>query len=165
MAHGLRMVVATAALITCGWTNARAEQWVTQLSCDSVTIQGVSYSRIQFKVHNLWDTPYPVIQAIPIASPSSGDTCRVLSAVGPPQWSVFVDPSGLWVYWEGQGEALWPGQVLEGFQLIVPREHPCCFEMWFANAFDSAMETDCFDCDIPVPILRRTWGALKSLYR
>lgn len=168
MPHKLLLVAAVAAMLICGWTDVMAAQFVALVSCDSVSVQGVPCSRIQLEMRSPADGTWPYIGVYPIASPVTGDTCRIVSAVAPPGWSVTVGTNGLWAQWQGDVHtALWPGQALGGFQLIVTRKHPCCFETWFANAFDSWSEKDCFDdgSPIPVPTLRRTWGELKSLYR
>jgi hypothetical protein len=160
-------VAAVAVLVSFGGNDARASSWVTVMACDSALVQGTYYPQVTFKVQNQGPYSIQFITAFPIASPSPGDSCRAVGAVGPPNWSATVDPSRGWVTWRAEEPPILPpGQVLEGFQLILTSKHSCCYEMYFYNVINpAARESDCFECDMPVPGLRRTWGALKSLYR
>ncbi len=176
VSRGVRMLAALAAMLLCGWADARAAQWVTKSPCDSVTIQGVTYPRIKFSVQNL-DTHagFNMIFADPVVQPGPSDTCSIVSALAPPGWATLVDPVTMRVLWYGvtYGAFVAPGQVLDGFEAVVTREHSCCYYLVFDNAImePAGAANVSFACDgstcanMPVPTLRRTWGALKSAYR
>jgi hypothetical protein len=169
-----RLVALVAVMTLCLWADARAEQFVIRMPCDTVTIQGVTYPRVRFKIQNPSRFAICVIQASPIAQPGLGDTCRAVSAVAPPNWGAWVDPNGsvLWFTGATIGEAMAPGQAVDGFEIILTNEHSCCYHFTFGCLFESdSAENVSFACDgstcsgMPVPVRRRSWGHLKSLYR
>lgn len=170
MARNLGRVVAVAAMFICGGTDARAAHWVPIMACDSVLIQGAYYPRVTFTVQNQHPYLYfDLIVAVPFASPSPEDTCRAVSSVAPGGWSTTVGSEGgvSWGLASGSGPFLGPGQSLGGFQLVLTREHSCCYELHFVDIFGDPVgqESVCFQCDVPVPVIKRSWGALKTLYR
>jgi hypothetical protein len=142
------------------------------MTCDSVSIQGMVYPRMTFTVHNLDPTYYiDQIVAIPLGSSNPADTCSAIGAAGPDQWLASADPRNngavLWTRGAETAPTLLPGQTLGGFQVVLTREHFCCYELHFEGIYPEpiAYENDCFECLVPTPTVKRSWGALKVRYR
>jgi len=96
--------------------------------------------------------------------------CLPVSAAGPDQWVTSVDASSGMVFWGRAADtapSILPGQSLDGFQLAFTREASCCYELHFVGLYPEPLgvEDVCFKCDRPVPVIPRTWGAVKALYR
>jgi len=174
MRSGL-IVTAVAMLLFWGVPDAAAQQWVTRTVCDSVLIQGVVYPRVSFEVQN-WDPVWAVTLVVAIRLPSTGpeDTCRVVSAVGPEKWLTQVATMPLtgevfvnWVRYADDAPLAPPGGSLGGFKLVLTPGYSCSFNFQFSGFYPEplAFENDSFECDRPVPVIGRTWGALKALYR
>ncbi len=169
MRIGLTVPV-VAMLLAWGVTDAGAQQWVRNAACDSVLIEGVLYPRVSFEIQNCatWGSGEHVL-ACPLASTGPEDTCWIVSAAGPEKWDAQMATDGSGVIWWRYDDAptLLPGESLSGFQLVLTAGHSCCFEFSFWNVFGEplAYETVCFECDRAVPVIGRTWGAVKTLYR
>lgn len=150
---------------------ATATPIVTNVTCDSVMIEGHAYPRVSFDVQNP-DSRLGADHVSASRLPSTGpdDTCRVLRVTAPTGWSAGWGLGDQFVLWYAASDSairLGPGMTLSGFQLVFTPGHTRCFEFRLAGAVDEAfaIENDCFACDLPVPNLRRTWGALKAVYR
>jgi hypothetical protein len=169
------MVTIVVMLLSWGVTDAKAQQWVAITACDSVLIEGVFYPRVSFEIQ---DPPtgaaIEIVIATQIVSTDPGDTCRVVRAAGPEYWDPQIGTTTtgatcvLWGRWGGDvAPTLLPGESLSGFQLVLTPGHSCCFEFEFTPMTSEpfAYENDCFECDRAVPVIGRTWGAMKALYR
>jgi hypothetical protein len=173
MPRGL-MVLIVAMSLVCGATGARAQQWVTNIACDSVLVGGILRPRVSFEVRN-WDPRWGVAQVVArqLGSAGTEDTCGVVSAAGPEKWDALPATMGtgeVFVMWaRAADDAPYPapGGSLGGFQLVLTPGHSCCFEFQFIGWYPEplAYETVCFECGRVVPIIGRTWGAVKALYR
>jgi hypothetical protein len=164
------IVLVVAMLLAWGATDAGAQQWVTNATCDSVLIEGVFYPRVSFEIQDcatLGSAGH--MTACRLASTGPEDTCGIVSAAGPEKWDAQMATDGACALWWPYDDAptLLPGESLAGFQLVLTAGHSCCFEFSFWNVFGEplAYETVCFECDRAVPVIDRTWGALKALYR
>jgi hypothetical protein len=169
------IVPIVAMLLVWGVADARAQQWVTNAACDSVLIQGALYPRVAFEIQHCGTRgSVEMVYAKRPSSTGPEDACGVVSAVGPEKWYVQVDTMAtgeVVVLWarsaDDDAPTLLPGESLGGFQLVLTAGHSCCFEFSFIPPTSEplAYENDCFECARVVPIIGRTWGALKNLYR
>jgi hypothetical protein len=149
-----------------------AGQWVVETACSSVLVDGVAYQDVGFEVRNIFPNPYYpiyIILAVPVATSDPQGVCRAARSEAPETWATYIEPSNGHIVW---GEAyensstLFPGESLGGFVLALPREQSCCFDFYFSGPFEPfAQERVCFECDAAVPVIRRTWGAVKTMYR
>jgi hypothetical protein len=108
--------------------------------------------------------------AVPFDSSGTGGGCRALHSEAPETWLTYIE--------EGNGHILWgptsedsstlnQGETLGGFALVLSNSHLCCFDFYFGAAFPEpfANERVCFECDVAVPVIGRSWGAVKAMYR
>jgi hypothetical protein len=171
----LGLVVAVVALLFAwGVEDATAQQWVTNIACDSVLVEGVLRPRVSFEVRN-WDPVWAItlVVARQLASTGPEDTCGVVSAAGPEKWDALpatMETGEVFVLWGRAAEDApfaAPGGSLGGFQLVLTPGHSCCFEFQLIGFYPEplAYETVCFECGLVVPVIGRTWGAVKALYR
>ncbi len=168
----MRCGLIVAVLLVSCVADATAQQWVTGTTCDSVLIQGVVYPRVSFTIQN-WDPVWAVTLVVARQLPSTGpqDTCRVVSAAGPEKWLTQSGNGDGFVVWgrfaEDAPYAAPGGGTLNGFQLVFTPGHSCCFEFHFVGFYPEALayENDCFECDRLVPVINRSWGAIKARYR
>jgi len=167
-----RVAAGTLALLATVTMTGFAEDWVVKTACDSVLVGGVPYSEVTFDVRNVYPHPdYPIFDVLAIPVSFSGpDSCRAISAGAPDAWVPYIEPENghiLWSLVDENSTIIFPGQALGGFRLVLSREHSCCLDFYFAGVFPEPLGTQrvCFECVIPVPTIRRTWGAVKLLYR
>lgn len=167
----IKAVAVTGVLLVLGPAKSRASSWVTQTACDSVQISGITYPRVTFSVQNLDPTfSASLVSLLPVAA-SPGDTCRVLAIGAPETWTGILNQSNSTAAWSRTADDgslyIVPGGSLDGFQLVLSRGHSCCFDFSVVGPYPEPLgqENVCFECQMPVPVLKSTWGAVKVLYR
>ena len=166
----IRAAAATAALLVALTAAAAAEPYVTITQCDSVSIGGVFYPRVTFQISNLYPNEgIGLVSGLPVTPASPEDTCRAVSVTAPVGWRAYAtnDNGVLWADLSETGSGqIAPGQTLGGFQIVLSQHHSCCWDLNFDGFFEPFhYERVCFHSDAPVPVLRRSWGAVKQLYR
>jgi hypothetical protein len=168
-----RLLIALLCLVCLSSTgavrDACAQSWFTVDLCDTVSINGQSYDRVTFSVHNIFQPTDDiwVISMAPQTYQVPGDTCRVIQLTAPLNWKSTIRGDGGpgWIATSSSG-VISPGQTQSGFQMVL--RHPtCCYFASFTSVFDTpfASATGCFACALPTPALGSSWGQLKVKYR
>lgn len=154
-----------------GVADAGAQQWITNATCDSVLIDGVLHPRVSFEIQDVRPgLGVECVVAFRLAPTGPEDPCGVVSAAGPEKWLAQADTmttGEVVVFWAPTADGAPRLLPLGGFQLVLTPGHSCCFEFSLTAVIPEpfAYETVCFECDRVVPVIGRTWGAVKALYR
>lgn len=164
------VVTALLVAVMVGAARVSAGPWLEKTACDSVLVSGSAQRRATFEVHNL-DSTYGLESVIGQIGPGiPQSTCPILAAEAPAGWFTMVNQSAGLVFWNRDNNIappLLPGSSLGGFSIVFAPGSTCCFGFTFYGPYPEHLdsEIDCFQCDRPVPVIPRTWGALKVLYR
>jgi hypothetical protein len=148
-------------VLTAATTVSAGEPMITITGCDQVELNGHTYPRFTFQVHNSADIPHCQLLFSQGPGSAPADTCTMVAAIGPPDWQNFVIPST--AHWISCfGTPIGAGETVSGLQIVVTR--PCCGEFSLFNPIGPVVrESACLQC--PTPAERATWGVVKSRYR
>lgn len=138
------------------------EPLVRVTACDPIQVGGHAAQRLTLAMAG--QTQFFDTASLRPVAKSGNDTCSIVEFTAPPGWTAFRGDLGD-VHFFGTPVPL--GQSLDGFQIVVNDIH-CCYEVGLENflLLDGAgYGIACFnDCAV-TPARRKSWGALKVIYR
>jgi hypothetical protein len=168
--HGFRvfaLACITAAASLFGPSIAGAQSFLTVTGCDTVSVNGVTYGRVSFDIHNFSDTVMMQVAIFPISHQAPDDTCHVLQLGSPPEWLGYMNADGGAV-WASSSKAadVAPGGTAHGFQAVLSRPL-CCYTVQLFGVFVEpfASMNMCMECSLMSPVQPGSWGRLKQAYR
>jgi len=172
----VRRIVFTLAIVglVASSRTSAASGWINVTAVDSVLIGSTHYPRFTFAVHNPdpFNSPgYPIctVGFWPQAPAASEDTCRVIAASAPADWTgvTGIFQHVTYAHTDGTKPCIERNETVGGFQIVLSKAHHCCYDVYFYGALFDPWYQDvaCFDSDQPVPAGATSWGRVKSIYR
>ena len=163
MIHGIRFALVGIALV--GFSSAPAGAAMIQVqNCQQVTIEGQTLTRLNRRIAPPPGGSVNFIRVFAGVLPGVSDTCHVVEAIAPPEWtSELLGDGGTYFATIPELGIVYPN-TMDGFRLTLSQTRACVrFELSDIELIASAVV--CFDGCLATPTRPLTWGGLKAVYR